>query len=278
MRTRAIAGCVSCLHWSASISAQIRTGPFPPGQGRGAGAGRATPLDPSQLGIIAIEPFETARPVIGVPYSAEAMTETLQVLGDGNRIRQRTSAAIARDGKGRVRREERGLGLGGVMTERHVPLVTITDPAAGIHLLLDPERRIAVRSRIPVREAQSRGDVAAGSGTRTGSPATRVPSERILTERLGERTIAGVRAEGARTTLTIAADAIGNQSPLTIVSERWYSPELQVVVLTHRSDPRFGDTTYRLVNVVRSEPAPSLFDVPAHYRIDDQTLPLPSTR
>lgn len=277
MRTRATAGCVFCLLLSASLSAQIKTGPFPPGQGRGDGAGRATPIDPAQLGIVAIEPFDIAQPVIAVPYSAEAVTETLQVLGDGNRIRQRTSVAIARDGKGRVRREERGLGLGGLMTERSVPLVTITDPAAGIHLLLDPERRVAVRSRIPVREAQSRGNVA-GSGTRIGSPATRVPSERILTERLGERAIAGLRAEGARTTLTIAADAVGNQSPLTIVSERWYSPELQVVVLTHRSDPRFGETTYRLVNIVRSEPATSLFDVPAGYRIEEQTPPLPSLR
>jgi hypothetical protein len=84
-------------------------------------------------------------------------------------------------------------------------------------------------------------------------------------ESLGTQMIEGVQAEGTRTTVTIPAGAIGNDLPIQIVSERWYSPELQTVVMTKHSDPRMGDTVYRLTNINRNEPAPSLFQAPADY-------------
>jgi hypothetical protein len=86
-------------------------------------------------------------------------------------------------------------------------------------------------------------------------------------ESLGTQMIEGVQAEGTRTTLTIPAGAIGNDLPIQIVSERWYSPELQTVVMTKHSDPRMGDTVYRLTNINRNEPAPSLFQAPPDYTV-----------
>jgi hypothetical protein len=53
-----------------------------------------------------------------------------------------------------------------------------------------------------------------------------------------------------------------------MVSERWFSPELGVVVMSRRSDPRFGETTYRLQNIARGEPSPELFQVPSDYTIE----------
>ena len=84
-------------------------------------------------------------------------------------------------------------------------------------------------------------------------------------ESLGTQIIEGVQAEGARTTFTIPAGSIGNDLPIQIVSERWYSPELQTVVMTKHSDPRMGDTVYHLININRNEPAPSLFQAPPDY-------------
>ncbi len=86
-------------------------------------------------------------------------------------------------------------------------------------------------------------------------------------EQLGKQMIEGVEAEGTRTTVTIPAGEIGNERPIEIVSERWYSPELQLVVMTRHSDPRSGETTYKLTNINRTEPAKSLFEVPADYTI-----------
>jgi hypothetical protein len=69
--------------------------------------------------------------------------------------------------------------------------------------------------------------------------------------------------------VTIPAGEIGNERPIQIVDERWYSPELQTVVMTKHSDPRFGETVYRLTNIDRNEPARALFEVPADFTIKD---------
>jgi hypothetical protein len=93
------------------------------------------------------------------------------------------------------------------------------------------------------------------------------------TEKLEPRSFDGVQAEGVRYTTTIAAGEIGNEQPIQIVNERWYSPELQVVVMTRHTDPRFGETTYRLTNITRAEPASTLFQVPSDYTLKDRAAP-----
>jgi hypothetical protein len=82
-------------------------------------------------------------------------------------------------------------------------------------------------------------------------------------EDLGEQVIEGVTAKGTRTTTVIPAGAIGNEQPITVVSEEWFSPDLKVLVMTKHADPRSGETTYRLTGIMRGEPDPSLFDLPA---------------
>ncbi|MGH9469099.1 MAG: hypothetical protein ACRD1N_02000, partial [Terriglobia bacterium] len=89
------------------------------------------------------------------------------------------------------------------------------------------------------------------------------------TQSLGTRMVEGVKAEGERRIVTIPAGQIGNEKPIKIVSESWYSPQLQVYVLTRRDDPRFGDTTYRLPNIKLGPPPASLFQVPADYAIEN---------
>jgi hypothetical protein len=90
------------------------------------------------------------------------------------------------------------------------------------------------------------------------------------TESLGKQTVDGVVAEGTRSTITIAVGQIGNDRPIEIVSERWYSPELQVVVRSTHDDPRVGRSAYRLTNLERKEPDRSLFVVPSDYTVEDR--------
>jgi len=92
-------------------------------------------------------------------------------------------------------------------------------------------------------------------------------------EQLGSKTIEGVQATGTRTTFTIPAGQIGNDKPLDITDERWYSNELQVTVLSEHSDPRMGKTTYALKNISRGEPSPALFQVPSDYTVKDTPDP-----
>jgi hypothetical protein len=95
-----------------------------------------------------------------------------------------------------------------------------------------------------------------------------VDSENAQKESLGKQLMEGIQVEGTRSTVTIEAGKIGNELPIQMVSERWYSPELQVVVMSKHSDPRVGETVYRLTNINRSEPAHSLFEIPADYKVE----------
>ena len=76
-------------------------------------------------------------------------------------------------------------------------------------------------------------------------------------------------AEGTRITLTIPAGEFDNEQPMVISHEEWYAPELQMVVLMKHNDPRFGETHFRLTNILRGEPALDLFKVPDGYRVID---------
>lgn len=230
--------------------------------------------------------------VTGAPYSAETVTQRNQLLADGNRIVQSQSGTVARDSRGRTRREEMlpGVKRGDGEAAR---LVMIDDPVAHVHWTLDPETKTAMKLPIPDIQAGPAG-VVAGSGastnrafffTSTTAPGSSVailqgsdPSkagggendENGGTTDLGTQTIEGVQAKGTRVAHTFPAGSeLGNEQPLTITTETWYSPDLKVLVLSKSNDPRMGETIYKLTNIQRAEPAASLFQVPEEYSIKD---------
>jgi hypothetical protein len=193
------------------------------------------------------------RPVKGAPYSAQFVSESTRTLADGTRISRNTTGAVYRDGQGRTRREMK-LGAVGpvVVDDEPVPMVFINDPVARVHYDIDVSHRTVRKFPLPDRPPAPPGPGPEGE-------------ENVKTESLGKRMIEGVEAEGTRTVIQIPVGRVGNDRALEIVSERWYSPELQAVVLSSHKDPFVGDTVYRLTNITRAEPAPSLFEAPADY-------------
>ncbi len=216
--------------------------------------------------------------VSSAPYSADAIIEVVRTLGDGNRIVHESTATIYRDGAGRSRREQSLAAIGPLVGGGdQARRIVISDPQAGVVYFLDPEKHTA-RKLQPrrFRSVTGRQDGAAARVGHAGehpSPMVRFrdrrggPRPQPVVEQLGKQVIEGVEAEGTRSTVTIPAGEVGNEQPIKIVAERWYSPDLKVVVQSHRSDPRFGEHTYRLTNIVRAEPSPSLFEVPSDYKI-----------
>lgn len=234
-----------------------------------------------RMGLLAVEPFDMAQPVTGAPYSADIVTDVVQTLADGNRIERHTTSSVARDGQGRVRREQQLAAIGPILPQVEGRFVTIMNPVDGVHYSLDPARKVAMRSPLPMfkqADGVAGSKIFIGAGVGTGVAAgmqtvfTRRGLEEGRTESLGTSVIEGVEAQGTRTVVIIPAGSIGNLAPIEMVSERWFSPELGVVVMSRRSDPRFGETTYRLQNVVRGEPPPDLFQVPADYTLE--TVPM----
>ncbi|MEP6913514.1 MAG: energy transducer TonB [bacterium] len=242
--------------------------------------------------------------VKGAPYSAQAVTETTQTLGDGNRIVNKSAAAVYRDSEGRTRREQTLRAIGPFATAGEAPqTIFINDPVAGVNYAID-SRSMVARKMSPMKfefkfEKPPEGGKPAGVSSKTPAPdRIEVHSDNMFyeaapppppgtegtgmvmrwhggaeksgkTESLGKQTIEGIEAEGTRNVTTIAAGAIGNDRPIEIVFERWYSPELQTVVMTRHTDPRFGETTYRLTNISRNEPAHELFEVPPGYTVKE---------
>jgi hypothetical protein len=197
--------------------------------------------------------------VTGAPYSAQAVTEHTQTLPDGNTIHTTTTANVYRDSQGRTRREQE-IGAIGPWATQGSPgkVITITDPVGGAMYTLNPDRQVA--RQMPFRTR-------AGAWSRAETTRQKPENPNIKTESLGTQVIGGVTAEGTRITRTIPAGQIGNQAPLVITLECWYSPELQTDVMRKQVNPQFGETTFRLTNLVRAEPDASLFQVPPNYTI-----------
>jgi len=205
------------------------------------------------------EPFSGGKVVTGAPYSAQAVTEHVQTLPDGNTIHNTTTANVYRDSQGRVRREQE-IGAIGPWATQGGPhkVISISDPVSGLIHTLNPDTQEA--RQMPFR---------AHAGAWRGAETTRQKPENpnVKTESLGTQVIGGVTAEGTRITRTIPAGQIGNQAPIVITTERWYSPELQTEVMRKEVNPEFGVTTFQLTNILRAEPEASLFQVPANYTI-----------
>lgn len=227
--------------------------------------------------------------VRNAPCSAQLVNERQQVLGDGNQISERRDTSVwYRDSAGRTRLEMRG-------KEGELRLVTIKDPVAGAAWTLDPVKRSAFRMPLrghmggediivkrverPDGEVHVRRDVrihvpqaAAVEGAPLGQAlATALGDARwrknTVTKDLGTRTLDGVKAEGKLRSYEIPAGEIGNRNAIVVSNETWYAPELQITLYTRHSDPRSGDTVFRLENVKREEPAAALFGVPSDYTI-----------
>ncbi len=224
--------------------------------------------------------------VKNAPYSAEAVSETTQMLANGNRIHKQSSTLLYRDGEGRTRREQ-SLGPIGPLGNAAEPIqfINIYDPVANASYVLDTKNHTARKVTVISTDGNAKVTIRAGGyqvftstesnrdGNQTVTINKTVSAEHasgpVKKESLGQSVVEGVNAEGTRITHTIPAGQIGNDLPIDVVTESWYSPDLQIVVMTKTSDPRFGDTVYRLTNIIRSEPSHSLFEVPSDYTIQD---------
>ena len=248
---------------------------------------------------------QEAAPIKGAPFCATVVTEHTQNLSDGNRIHTSESSQLCRDSQGRTRRDA-GLNLLGAAPQANSPrLVTIVDPVEGFRYLLDTGSKTA--QKMPIGADKffftsdkaigdpgnggnavfvERGSAANADGSSLSVPGADVNVHSMTinkagdesgrgSENLGDQTIEGIRATGTRVTTVIPAGKMGNEKPITVMSELWYSPELKVNVMTKHDDPWAGELKTEFQNVSTAEPDSSLFTVPADYTvIEDKDGPV----
>jgi hypothetical protein len=292
MNTKAIrcatflGAALASLGWSQDV---IRVAPPPPGE-------MQTTLDingfPPSFKMVGMGGIE-GKTVTGAPYSAEETTQTTQTLADGNRIVNTSKSKVYRDQQGR-RRVEQTLGnIGGLHAAEAQATIMIDDPTANVHYTLRPDTRTAEKvetngsgpsakegavivkqqmetamTQLKMRTAAQQGaEIVAVAGVVGYSNKIAAEEAARTSEDLGTQNMEGVQVQGKRTTTTIPAGAMGNERPIQIVDERWYSPELQMNIMTKHSDPRMGETVFTVTGVSRANPDGSLFQLPADYQV-----------
>ena len=227
------------------------------------------------------------KPVLNRPLMATEERHSLQTLGDGTRIETKTTDKFYRDDQGRTR------------VERENGTVLIEDPVAGASaeisgngkmvrmskynntgqsnfsysysndyaVGLDKQKQLAEAKTTLDRQvaktvtANVEGAVMEAMAKEAAAKSTKVEARKE--ENLGVQSTNGILADGTRSTTTIPLGQIGNDRPIDIVSERWYSTDLQMLIKSVNKDPRFGETTYELNNIQQGAPDPSLFKLPA---------------
>jgi hypothetical protein len=216
--------------------------------------------------------LDEGKVVKGLPFSAQAVTEHTQTLSDGNHIHVTHNASVFRDSEGRSRREMTITGMAPLSATSIAPkVIMINDVVAGVRYILNPDTKTA--NKMPPKHMIGGSKMLkgpdgnvfyqkAGPGAPEGAP-------QPVVESLGDQLIQGLKVQGTRTTTTIPAGQMGNERPIEIVSERWYSPDLQTTVKFTHSDPWSGETTYQLTNINRGEPDASLFQIPAGYVVKE---------
>jgi hypothetical protein len=239
-----------------------------------------------------------AEPVKGSPFCATISSEHTQNFADGNRIHTSDNSTMCRDGEGRMRRESTLMLLGPAAQNPPNKLITIIDPVAGFRYVLDPNVKVARKMPLAPPGAAADAKTMRGPAVRDAAPAPgnvmfyqaggaagpELMASQVFvhkggqeekepdstTENLGDQTIDGIHATGTRVTTTIAAGKMGNDQPMVVTSERWYSPELKATVMTKHNDPWAGELKTQFTNVNTSEPDPSLFTIPSDYRVVDE--------
>jgi len=214
----------------------------------------------------------------GEPYSMVSKTTTVKKLEDGTTITNVREQREMRDMEGRTRTEQ-GLEREG---EQHFDFVTIMDPVARTSIMLNTRAKTARVTHMaepkpptPEQEAERAEALAkakAAREARLAQGATQPPprvNRNFQTEHLGQENIAGVLAEGTRTTMTVPAGTEGNDRDMHVVMERWFSPDLHVEMGSTTDDPRIGKMTKVVSELQRGSPDPENFRVPADYKVTE---------
>jgi hypothetical protein len=229
-------------------------------------------------------------PVAGAPYSAVGVTDSATTFVDGNRITRHETTRFYRDGRGRTRIEHTSPPAMAAIPLQMPATVLINDPVAGECYVLETPKKIAhvlshpndrgvtqppIALGIPSARLVMPGfDIASGAGFALA--ATYSSPEPGTQVSLGEKTIDGITVVGTRLNHRVRAGDFGNEQPISVTVEYWFSPDLGVALRDTQHTTIGGEINYRLEQIVQAEPDAALFKVPPEYTRNLETVRLQS--
>jgi hypothetical protein len=195
------------------------------------------------------------------PFSANVVTEWTRILPDGSTQTNKNHRTVARDNLGRVFQERRFFTPNGDQQVTPLSELDYQDPVRHELYICLPRLLVCQLYRYnppPTAIAPKEGPLPGGIGS-------------VTREDLGRKTIENLDVVGSREVTTINAGVVGNQRAEPTIKEFWYSPYLQINVITKRFDPHVsGVQDFEVQNINLSEPDPTLFNPPSNYRIVKQ--------
>jgi hypothetical protein len=203
--------------------------------------------------------------ILNAPYSARRRFTSVKKLPDGSIERNVTGGSEARDSQGRTYSEgERQWTYmeGTKSVLKSEMLYRVDDPVANTVTKWESVSKEVKVIHFPPKasEKDSSGaqcEAACGTVEASVSP----PGE--VVESLGIKTIEGVVAEGTRSSYSVSGGRDHNTQTFNVVHERWYCPELKIVVLQTNNDPRGNTYTDELVDIVRGSPDVGRYHLPS---------------
>ncbi|HYT22414.1 MAG TPA: hypothetical protein VEW05_19565 [Candidatus Polarisedimenticolia bacterium] len=169
--------------------------------------------------------------VPGLPFSAKVELELVNQLQDGTLISHKTYNLTARDSRGRTHNESRNWINPAMGAEPRLIRIELYDPST------------RTRTNVfPLTKAARQWIASPAAPPATPSTPTAIKPE-TTKENIGSDSIKGLPVRGSRVSQTYPPGALGNDRPLSIVTENWYSEELKINLLTKRTDPRYGAQT-----------------------------------
>jgi hypothetical protein len=193
------------------------------------------------------------------PFAATVNTESVRQLADGTTITLKNHRAIARDKAGRIFQERRLLVPDDGKHESVVTQIEISDPIAHKLYICIPKERVCQLEQFSAPDFVPPPTSGIAANQQVGTNR----------EDLGQQSIGGLEVAGTLETGVIESGAMGNDSPMLVKWEFWYSPQLGVNLISKRQDPRFGVQNFDVSDIVLGEPDAQLFQIPSGSKVID---------
>jgi hypothetical protein len=198
-------------------------------------------------------------PVPDAPFTGVIKVDRTIVRPDGKVESLKTIRDTARDSRGRIYNVFRALVPADFTGTPPTIRIHFYDPQTRNYAYLYPHQHIYMTGTVNHPPAAAPADLIA-------SPAgNSVPLNQFTKqEDLGTQSIEGITAHGVRETQTIPASS--TEGAVVLIDEYWYSDDLHMNVMVKHNDPRKGSVTMTLTQATRTDPDPSLFQIPEGYK------------